>query len=120
VYLINSFEDLGWADPFPDEDYVEMREEAGAKPTPKKKPSLLEPEIELPEEVESTNGESITMAEDQDPDLLVYPESRYGPDESPAAIHLPSRDVMFKLMRACIGVEKPADLWINQKGYEID
>lgn len=64
MYLINSFEDLGWADPFPDEDYVEMREEAGAKPTPKKKPSLLEPEIELLEEVESTNGESITMAED--------------------------------------------------------
>ena len=64
MYLINSFEELGWADPFPDENYVEMREEAGAKPVPKKKPSLLEPEIELPEEVECANGGSITISED--------------------------------------------------------
>ena len=62
-YLINSFECLGWHDPF-------------------------DPPLELTE----------LGAFD-----LVYPPQRYVDDHSPLCIYLPSRDVMLKIMRACVG-----------------
>ena len=44
---------------------------------------------------------------------LVYHENRYKEDCSPYTIYLPSNDVMFKMMRACLGCEKDYDLWFN-------
>jgi len=43
---------------------------------------------------------------------LVYHESRYDYDESPAILYIPSKLVMLKMMRACIGVDKKENLWM--------
>ena len=45
---------------------------------------------------------------------LVYSMSRYVKGESPKCIYFPSRKLMFKMMRACIGITKEDDLWFNQ------
>ena len=47
-----------------------------------------------------------------DADDQIYPESRFDSGTSPTVIYIPSRDVMSKMMRACIGVTDPKDLWI--------
>ena len=44
---------------------------------------------------------------------LVYRRIVFDQPHSPACIYLPSKAVIFKLMRACIGVESPRDLWFN-------
>lgn len=46
---------------------------------------------------------------------LLYPENRYIEDQVPLHIYIPRKEIMFKLMRACIDVEKPEDLWIYAK-----
>lgn len=46
-------------------------------------------------------------------DDWVYPEFRYRKGFSPHAIYIPTQEMMIKIMRACIGVKRPADLWIN-------
>ena len=42
---------------------------------------------------------------------LVYSKSRYNADQSPNCIYFPSRYLMFKMMRACVDVNKKEDLW---------
>lgn len=32
-------------------------------------------------------------------------------------VYLPTNDVLFKLMRASIGLDKVEDVWIYNKGY---
>jgi len=52
---------------------------------------------------------------------LVYHENRYKEQYSPYVIYLPSNDVMFKMMRACLGCDKADDLWFlhgNKKKEE--
>jgi hypothetical protein len=46
-------------------------------------------------------------------DELVYDRSRFG-ENSPLCIFIPSKEVMVKIMKACIGLENPEDLWFNQ------
>ena len=46
-------------------------------------------------------------------DDWVYPESRYVEGLSPFVIYIPKKEIMLKMMRACIEVKKPEDLWIN-------
>ena len=46
---------------------------------------------------------------------LVYPKNRYVEDQSPLLVYLPSRKIMFQIMRACIGVSHVEDLWFNVK-----
>ena len=50
---------------------------------------------------------------------LVYRADRYVEGQSPFVIYFPSRLLLFKLMRACIGVEHEKDLWFmpKWKGY---
>lgn len=51
---------------------------------------------------------------DREPEVAdVYKQSRYKPDMSPLCIYIPTRFVMFKLMRSCIDVYDPSDLWFN-------
>ena len=47
------------------------------------------------------------------PDHLVYSECRYTEKYSPYVVYIPSKEVMFKIMRACIKVKNIEDLWIN-------
>jgi hypothetical protein len=46
---------------------------------------------------------------------LVYQESRYYKDDSPICIYIPKKEVMLKIMRACIGVQKTTDFWLIDK-----
>ena len=49
----------------------------------------------------------------------VYPDSRYSPRMTPFSIYIPCKEVMLKLMRACIKVKHSEDLWIfkNRPSY---
>lgn len=44
----------------------------------------------------------------------VYPPARYLEEFSPVVIFIPKKEIMFKMMRACIGVRCTSDLWINR------
>ena len=46
-------------------------------------------------------------------DQNVYHESRYREEGSPNVNYIPRKEMMWKLMRSCIGVEDPNGLWIN-------
>ena len=43
---------------------------------------------------------------------LVYDRNRYDPDNSPLMIYVPSREMLFKMMKACIDVDSIYELWI--------
>ena len=46
----------------------------------------------------------------------VYPEERMSrADASPMCIYIPNRIITFKIIRACIDVKTPEDLWFNKK-----
>ena len=51
----------------------------------------------------------IPVAEDD----MVYRLDRYKPENSPVVTYFPSKLVLFKLMRACIGIDSEKDLWFN-------
>lgn len=84
-FLINSFPKIGLTDPFPNEEKSMNNEE----------------DIEL--------NNMMLM----DPHVLIYPKCRISENNSPQPIYIPNRAVMFKLMRACIGITRPEDLWFN-------
>lgn len=48
---------------------------------------------------------------------MVYPKSRYFDEYSPMIIYIPSKPMMVKIMRACMGCQSPADLWINNDEF---
>ena len=76
-FLINGFKVLGWNDPFPDDD------------------KFLKGSID--DEVFQI---ALTI------DHLVYPEQRYKEGESPKPIYIPKKEIMLKMMRACVNVKK--------------
>jgi hypothetical protein len=45
---------------------------------------------------------------------LVYNVRRLQNGYSPSVVMIPTNEVMFKLMRACVGVYSVQDLWFNQ------
>ena len=47
------------------------------------------------------------------PSDLVYDKSRYIQNYGPNVIYIPSKAIMFKLMRSCIKCEDSLDLWVN-------
>ena len=46
-------------------------------------------------------------------DDLVYMRNRYVYDVVPNAYFIPSKRMLWKLMRACIDVDHPCELWFN-------
>lgn len=86
-YFINSFTIIGWSDPFPhDDEFIKGSIDDGDG-------------MKMP-----------TVYTD-----LVYNESRYIDGFSPYCIYIPKKEIMLKIMRACICVNKSEDLWINQE-----
>lgn len=49
-----------------------------------------------------------------DKDDYAYAESRLIKGFIPTVVYVPTKEMMFKMMRACIGVTKVQDLWINK------
>lgn len=43
--------------------------------------------------------------------------SKYKEEVSPDSVYLPSNELLFKMMRACVGCEEVEDLWIYNKQY---
>ena len=43
----------------------------------------------------------------------VYHTSRYVESQSPNVNFIPRQEIMWKLMRSCIGVKDPDDLWVH-------
>ena len=89
-FLINRFWTVGFADPYPDDDL-----------------NIIGSVDDIPKDFHSP-----CRVGDR-----VYPDSRYSDGNSPYCIYIPCKEVMLKLMRACIKVKTPEDLWI-MSGWE--
>ena len=86
-FTVNSFERVGLADPFPNDEDEADRESDLARNA-----KILEDPLQVP----------------------IYPDWKaYDPSMTPLQIFIPSKALMFKLMRSCIDVKLPQDLWIN-------
>jgi hypothetical protein len=48
------------------------------------------------------------------PETLVYPPDRYIEGACPYCIYIPRKELMLKIMRACVGITKVEDLWFNR------
>ena len=84
-FCVNSFNQIGWDDPFPEDAKVGgTSEEIGS---------------------DITNDTKFNH--------WVYPDSRYIEGFSPYCIYIPRMELMLKIMRACINVKVPENLWIN-------
>ena len=44
---------------------------------------------------------------------LIYKIQRFSEENSPMIVYLPSKQLLFKMMRACFGCQTKEDLWIN-------
>lgn len=84
-YFINQFSTVGFADPFPNDDQNII----GSFP--------------------------ITEVQMHDPKTRVYPSSRMEMGNSPLCIWIPNKEILLKLMRACIQVKFVDDLWIKKE-----
>lgn len=85
-FLINSFAKIGLTDPFPRESKSMSNEE----------------------DIEKNNSMLNNAHE------LIYSKQRIHSENSPYPIYIPNRAMMFKIMRACIGITRPEDLWFNE------
>jgi len=86
-FFINSFLQIGLEDPFPDDENLYDGSLDDESPDTYKMPS----KVEHP----------------------VYAESRYINGFGPYCLYIPRRELMFKLMRACIDVKSEDELWFN-------
>ena len=83
-HTINYFEEVGWFDPFPQTSFLTNLYDAG--------------EFECDDITEN-----------------IYPKSRVSdPENMPKSIYIPKREMMFTMMRACVGVESEDDLFFNK------
>lgn len=87
IHCINSFQTIGWADPFPDDD----------------------------KKVDGSINDGHNLCIPFGPSDLVYPESKYIEEFPPLQIYIPKKEIMLKLMRASISVSTPEELWFNKK-----
>ena len=92
VFNINSFSTVAWSDPFPNDD------------------KMITGSLD--------DGDDITLPEKVDD--WVYPESRYIKGFSPYVIYIPKKEIMLKMMRACVDVKRPEDLWFNTEARAND
>ena len=63
------------------------------------------------EKEEKANNAKGKLPDKSKPTNNVYPMKRYIKDWSPLCLYIPSKDILFKLMRACVGAEQETDLW---------
>jgi hypothetical protein len=83
-YANLTFWSIGMADPFPDET--------------------------------TTADPNCNMLGDQEftPENLIYPEYKYSKEMSPLCVYIPSKQLLLKILRACMGVEEVKELWFNR------
>ena len=83
-FMINRFFSVGITDPYPNDDLHIFGSRDDGEDT-----------LPLPQNVED----------------FVYPDSRYTPGKSPYCLYIPNKEIMLKMMRACIKLKNPSDLW---------
>ena len=81
--MVNTFWSIGISDPFPDES------------------TILEQENQL------FGTQKFEL------EKYVYPTFRYIKGQSPMQIYMPSKQILLKLVRACIGCSNESELWFN-------
>ena len=73
---------------------------------------------------ESLKEESDPERDDSWPEHIIrlcYQVNRFEEESSPMCVYIPNKKVLFKMMKACIGVEDVEDLWIyNEKLHSHD
>lgn len=74
----------------------------------------IQAEIKLKKNTVPKKRKAINFKDDAD-DIgdvnLVYEKKRYIDVQSPLCVYLPSQELLFKMMRSCIGCQKKEDLW---------
>ena len=70
-------------------------------------------QIGMLDPLENEKGDSLFFPPTK-PDDLVYSRERYSPDESPAFTFLPKKLLMLKMIRACVDVYDPSELWYKE------
>ena len=63
--------------------------------------------------LQKMKAEKVENAEEKKICDLVYNIKRYEKHRCPFTIYLPSRGIMFKMMKACIGCDLTSDLWFS-------
>ena len=93
MFLVNSFAQIGWADPFAHESEGQDDAKKDQKES-----------IQIPDKFRGN----------------AYDESRYIEGFNPTVIYIPNIEVMLKIMRSCIGVTDARTLWVfNDPNVEI-
>lgn len=111
IYKVSTFKSIGWPDPFPD-DVTEFDDDSeDLSHAEFDQPKVADKKIVQEEEKTVKEVEIIKAVEVS---RLNYPENRLIKGQSPIQIFIPSKEIMIKLMRACICVEKVDDLWISK------
>ena len=87
VFLVNSFWEIGMADPFPDDEDLVI---GSVDDVPD--------DFKIPTKVND----------------YVYGPTRYIEGNSPVCIYIPAPEIMLKIMRACIDCKNTDELWFNQ------
>lgn len=96
--MINTFDAVAIQDPFSHE--VAPKQMTGE---------------DTPKNMHDIGGNGKSCAIPKKIDDLVYAKTRYIPNFAPFCIYIPKTELMFKMMRACIGIKDPKDLWFNQE-----
>ena len=86
-YNINSFMQIGLEDPWPEDEKIITGSLDDIDPKVYKIPTKVEDDV--------------------------YAAYRYINGSSPTVVYIPRKEIMLKLMRACIDVKNPKDLWFN-------
>ena len=76
-FNINNFHEIGMCDPFAD-DYKVLRGSINVE------------------------GNCLSKICAEKPEVLVYDAARLKPDDVPSCIYIPRKEIMLKLMRACV------------------
>ena len=67
----------------------------------------------FPDEATVADTENMTIIDEEiSLDKLVYPASRYN-EHHPRPIYIPSRYLMIKMIKSCMGCRTKDDLWFN-------
>lgn len=56
----------------------------------------------------------------EDVNSLVYHRQRFTVDHSPVQIFIPRKELMLKMIRACVGVKMESKLWFNVQNTEYN
>lgn len=97
--MFHNFESLGWPDPWKKTDNLQQG---------KKKPENMTDSVKKLQALR-TEDDKTNLNESQ----YCYWDAPFEPPKSTKCVVKPSKVVLFNIIRACAGVEKPDDIWVK-------